>query len=163
MGVREKPKLVIFDVEGVLIPKNRFIFETGKSIGLIKLIKLLFYGFLYESGTLKLESALRHVFRELKGVKVETLLLVFGKIPSTPYLQNIFAQIKLRNCKLALISSGLPTFVVKKLADEVGADYAYGINVEVEDDKLTGEICGDVIESSGKLRILCQILEAENL
>ena len=163
MGVREKPRIVVFDVEGVLIPKNRFIFAVGKSLGLIKLIKLLFYGFLYEAGILKLESALKHVFKELKGVKIETLILIFGKIPSTPYLQNIFSQIKARNCKIALISSGLPTFIVKKLADEVGADYAYGINVETKDDKLTGEIWGDVIESSGKLRILCQILENENL
>jgi len=64
----EKPRLVVFDVEGVLIPKNRFFFEVGKSLGLIKLIKLLFYGFLYEAGILKLESVLRYIFKESKGV-----------------------------------------------------------------------------------------------
>jgi HAD superfamily phosphoserine phosphatase-like hydrolase len=163
MGVREKARIVVFDVEGVLIPKNRFIFAVGKSLGILILIKLLFYGFLYEAGILELESALRRVFKELEGVKIETLLLIFGKIPSTPYLQNIFSQIKVRNCKIALISSGLPTVIVKKLANEVGADYAYGIDVETKDDKLTGEIWGDAIEPSGKLRILDQILENEKL
>jgi FMN phosphatase YigB (HAD superfamily) len=29
----KKPRLVIFDVEGVLIPKNRFFFEVGKKLG----------------------------------------------------------------------------------------------------------------------------------
>ena len=53
MVTTEKPRLVVFDVEGVLIPKNRFIFEVGKSLGFITLIKLLFFGFLYEAGIVK--------------------------------------------------------------------------------------------------------------
>ena len=66
----------------------------------------------------------------------------------------------MRNCKIALISSGLPTIIVKKLANAVGAEYAYGIEVETKDDKLTGEIWGDAIEPDGKLKILCQILKS---
>ncbi len=163
MDSTEKQRIVVFDVEGVLIPKNRFVFALGRSLGFTKLVRLLFWGFLYEIGILKLETALKNVFKELKGVKIETLLNIFGKIPLTPYLQNIFSQIKVRNCKIALISSGLPTVIVKKLADVVGAEYAYGIEVETKDNRLTGEISGDVIEPSGKLEILCQILEAEKL
>ena len=163
MVAREKPRLVIFDVEGVLIPKNRFIFEVGKSLGFLGLIKLLFFGFLYEAGILKLESALRHVFKDLKGIKLETLICAFGKIPATPFLQNIFSQIKMRNCKIALISSGLPSVIVKKLANAVGAEYAYGIEVETKDGMLTGEIWGDAISPNGKLKILCQILNSEKL
>ena len=109
MDAIEKPRLVVFDVEGVLIPKNRFVFAIGKSLGFTKLITLLFWGFLYEASIMKLDSALRHVFKELKGAELETLTSIFDKIPSTPYLQNIFSQIKVRNCKIALISSGLPT------------------------------------------------------
>jgi HAD superfamily phosphoserine phosphatase-like hydrolase len=163
MVTLEKPRLVVFDVEGVLIPKNRFFFEVGKSLGFIRLVKILFFGFLYEAGILKLQSVLRHVFKESRGVELETLTLIFEKIPSTPFLQNIFSQIKIRNCKIALISSGLPTVIVKKLADAVGADYAYGIEVETKDGKLTGEIWGDAIEPDGKLKILSQILTAEGL
>ena len=69
----------------------------------------------------------------------------------------------MRNCKIALISSGLPTVIVKKLADAVGANYAYGIEVETKDGKLTGKIWGDAIAPGGKLKILSQILTAENL
>ncbi len=107
MGTIEKPKVVVFDVEGVLIPKNRFIFEVGKSLGFVKLFRLLFFGFLYEAGILRLQTALKHIFKELKGSELETLMLIFAKIPSTPFLQSIFSQIKARNCKIALISSGV--------------------------------------------------------
>ena len=163
IATAEKRRLVIFDVEGVLIPKNRFIFEAGKSLSIIMLIKLLFYGFLYESGILKLQSGLTRIFKELNGVKLETLVLIFGKISSMPFLQSICSQVKARNCKIALISSGLPTIVVKELAVAVGADYAYGIEVETEDGSLTGKIGGDAIQPDGKLKILSEILTSENL
>ena len=161
MVARDKPRLIVFDVEGVLIPKNRFLFEAGKKLGFIKLINLLFYGFLYEAGVIKLESALIRAFRELRGVKPEDLMLIFNKISSTAFLQTLCAQIKMRNCKIALISSGVPSDIVKNLAITVGADYAYGIEVETKDGRLTGKIGGDVIQPSGKLKILSQIITLE--
>jgi phosphoserine phosphatase len=163
MEQTEKPRLIVFDVEGVLIPKNRFVFEVGKSLGFNVLIKLLFFGFLYEAGILKLELALRHVFSNLKGVELETLQCIFDKIPATPLLRSIISQLKNRNCKIALISSGLPTVVVKKFADCLGAEYAFGIDVETQEGKLTGQISGEAIAPEGKMKILSKILVVENL
>ena len=163
MAAEEKPRIVVFDVEGVLIPKNRFFFEAAKTLSFAKLLKVLFYGFLYEAGILKLESVLKDIFCQLKGIELDTLMAIFDKISSPAYLENIFAQIKARNCKIALISSGLPTVAVKKLADMVGADYAQGIEVETDAGRLTGKIWGDAIEPKGKLKILNKILASENL
>ena len=163
MATGEKTRLVVFDVEGVLIPKNRFFFEAARTLGFSKVLKILFYGFFYEIGLLKLESVLRDIFCELKGIELETLLTIFNKILPPAYLEDIFSQIKTRNCKIALISSGLPTIVVKKLADVVGADYARGIEVETENGRLTGKIWGDSIEPDGKLKILDKILTSEGL
>jgi phosphoserine phosphatase len=161
---KDGKRLIVFDVEGVLIPKNRFFFEVGKSLGFFKLVYILFFGFLYGAGITSLESALKRIFNKLRGVKIERLVQIFGEIRETPHLQNFFAQLKLRNCKIALISSGLPTVMVKKLADCIGADYAYGIEVGLNDkDELTGEISGDAISLNGKLKILNQILNAEEL
>jgi len=160
---KRKPRLVVFDVEGVLITKNRFIFDVGKSIGVSQLLKMFFIGFLYELGVFPLKPALKRIFRIMRGVKIETLMRVFDDIPSKPMLESFFAQLKIRNCKIALISSGLPTVVVEKLGSMVGADYAFGIEVGVNDDALTGEIWGDVIEANGKFKVLSQILAAEGL
>jgi phosphoserine phosphatase len=160
---KKKPRLVVFDVEGVLVSKNRFIFDVGKSLGVSQMLKMLFIGFLYESGIVKLKPALKRVFKIMRGVKIETLMRVFDEIPSKPMLESFFAQLKMRNCKIALISSGLPTVVVEKLASMIGADYAFGIEVGINDDALTGEIWGDAIEANGKFKILSQILAAEGL
>jgi len=163
MADSKRPKLVVFDVEGVLVPKNRFLFEVGKTLGLKRLVKLLFFGLFYEAGLLKLDSVLRHLFNEMKGVSLGVLAEVLTKISSTTNLKGIFSQIKARDCKIALISSGLPTIVVEELANTLGADYAYGVQVETQDGKLTGKIWGDAIEPDGKLKILAKIMTAENL
>jgi dolichol kinase/phosphoserine phosphatase len=160
---RRKPRLVVFDVEGVLISKNRFLFDVGKSLGFFQLLKMLLIGFLYEIGIFPLKPTLKWIFKIMRGVKVETLMCVFDEIPSRPQLESFFAQLKMRNCKTALISSGLPTIVVEKLASIIGADYAFGIEVGVKDDVLTGEIWGEVIESNGKFKVLSRILAVEGL
>ncbi|MCW4007457.1 MAG: HAD-IB family phosphatase [Candidatus Bathyarchaeota archaeon] len=158
-----KPRLVVFDVEGVLVPKNRFIFDAVKSLGVSQLLKVIFIGFLYEIGILTLKSTLQRIFRIMQGLEVEKLAQIFDEIPLKPNVDVVFSQLKARNCKIALISSGLPMFLVKKLASKFGADYAFGIEVGVNDGKLTGEIWGEVIEVDGKRNVLSQILAAERL
>lgn len=158
-----KPRLVVFDVEGVLVPKNRFLFDAAKSLGVSQLLKVIFIGFLYEIGVVTLKSTLKRIFRSMQGLEVEKLAHIFDEIPLKPCVGIVFSQLKARNCKIALISSGLPMFIVKRLASKLGADYAFGIEVGVNDGKLTGEIWGDVIEADGKRKVLSQILAAEAL
>ena len=154
---------MVFDVEGVLIPKNRLFFEVGRSLGLTPLLKVLFFGFLYEIGVMRLKSALRRIFMVTRGAKPQLFLQSLEKLPLMPNAKEVFASLKSAGYKTALISSGLPTFLVKKLADMFGADYAVGVEVGIKDEALTGEIWGEVIEPNGKLQVLNQIIKTEGL
>jgi phosphoserine phosphatase len=160
---RKEPKLVVFDVEGVIIPKNRFFFEMGKKLGVSKLLRVLFFGFLYEAGLTSLKSALTHIFNGFKGIRRENLLLTSAKVPIVPDAKEVIKQLKARGCKTALISSGLPQTVIDDLATELGADFGYGFEIGLNDNALTGEISGDVIEAGGKFQVLAKILKAEEL
>jgi len=160
---KSEPRLIVFDVEGVLIPKNRFIFDVGKNLGVSQLLKMLFIGLVYGAGVVSLKPALKRIFKIMQGVRIEKLMQIFDEIPSKPQLQSLFAQLKARNCKIALISSGIPTVIVEKMASVLGADYAVGIEVGVNNGALTGEIGGDSIEANGKRKVLTQILKAEGL
>ena len=124
---------------------------------------MLLIGFLYEIGIFPLKPTLKWIFKIMRGVKVETIMCIFDEIPSRPQLESFFAQLKMRNCKTALISSGLPKIAVEKLASIIGADYSFGIEVGVKDNVLTGEIWGEVIESNGKFKVLSRILAVEGL
>ncbi len=159
----KKPLLVVFDVEGVLIPKNRFFFEVGKNLGFLRLLRILFVGFLYQIGAVSLKSALKRIFTGLRGVNNGLFLQVAEKLPVMPSAKVVFRQLKAEGCKTALISSGLPDTVVKKLATVVGADYGFGFEVGLNGETLTGEIRGDVIEANGKYPVLSRLLETERL
>lgn len=160
---QEKQRLIIFDVEGVLIPKNRFIFDIGRKLGIFQLLKMLFSGFLYEIGVVTLKTALKRIFKIMQGVKMDELLRTFEEIPFKPELRKLLVQLSARNFKTALISSGLPRVIVEKLAEKIGADYAFGIEVGVNSGALTGEIWGDVIDIDGKRKVLWQIISAEGI
>jgi phosphoserine phosphatase/dolichol kinase len=163
MAQNPKQRLVVLDVEGVLIPKNRFFYQVAETLGTTTLLKVLIYGFLYEVGVISLESALKHIYSQLQGVKVETMLSIFARIPAMAYLQGLTAQLKARNCKVALVSSGIPAVAVKRLAASICADYAYGVELGESNGRLTGEISGDAITKNGKLKILCDILNQEHM
>jgi dolichol kinase/phosphoserine phosphatase len=159
----KKPRLVVFDVEGVLIPKNRFFFEVAKSIGFTQVLRVLFVGFLYQIGVIPLKSALKRIFIGLCGANNSCLLQVAEKLPIMPTAKEVFGQLRAEGCKTALISSGLPDATVKKIASVVGADYGFGFEVGLNGDALTGEIWGTVIEANGKYCVLSQILESEKV
>jgi len=156
--------LVIFDVEGVLLPKRRYLlFEAARTLSSRKFLKIIFLGLLYEVGLLSLESTLKRIFKVLKGLSTEELLMKFRKMPLMPNVKEVFETLNKIGYKTVLISSGLPTIFVKDLAKRIGADYAFGLEMQVTDDHLTGEIKGDVIEENGKALTLKKLLKDKGL
>ncbi len=157
-------RLVVFDVEGILIPKNRYLlFEMSRKVGFLGFIRILTLGLLYEIGLLSLESALRRIFAMFKGLKAEEVLGLHKRMPLMAGTEEVFKRLNKNGYKTALISSGLPTPVVKDFATRLQADYAYGLELEILDERLTGAIGGDVLKSGGKAVVLQRILEKENL
>ncbi len=160
----EKRKLVVFDVEGVLIPKRRYLFfEIGRTLGFRQFLTIVLYGFLYEVGAIPLKSALKHIFRVFRGVKTQELIPIFRQIPLIPGAKQVVQKLKAEGFRTALISSGLPTVVVEDLAQELRADFAVGLELETTEEALTGEIWGDVLEHNGKLPVLQKILKYTDL
>ena len=156
--------LVVFDVEGILIPKNRYIlFEISRKLGFLNFIRSIILGILYETGLLPLELALRSIFAMLKGLNAEEVLELHKRIPLMPGTEKVFRTLNEKGYRTALISSGLPTPVVEDLATKLKADYGYGLELEIKDEKLTGAIGGDVLKSGGKAVVLQRILEKEGL
>ncbi len=161
---KKRRKLVVFDVEGVLIPKKRYLFfELGRKRGLPHFLTMVFYGFLYEVGLISLRFALKHVFKPFKGIPEDELVRIFRELPLMPGTEKTIRKLRNDGWKIALMSSGLPSIVVKDLATKLKADYAFGFELAVDDGILTGGIWGDVIERGGKLPLLVEILEKEGL
>lgn len=159
-----RTKLVVFDVEGVLLPKNRYLpFEVGRKLSLPRFVKCLLIGFLYRIGLLSLESALKRIFELFRGLSVDEVLETFRQVPLLPHTNRVFAQLREKNLKTALISSGLPQVVVDDLASRLQTDYAFGLTLDTIKGVLTGNIRGDVIKKNGKALVLSRIMVSEGL
>jgi HAD superfamily phosphoserine phosphatase-like hydrolase len=157
-------RLAVFDVEGVLIPKNRYLlFELGRNLGFSEFARIVLFGIFYELGLISLKSAMKRVFKFFEGFRVDELLRIFRQIPLLPDVKDVFAKLRSEGWKTALISSGLPNFVVNDLAARLDADYAFGFELGMKDGVVTGEIWGDVIEHNGKLLVMNRVLETEGL
>jgi phosphoserine phosphatase len=162
-GQRTK-HLIVFDVEGILIPKNRYLlFEAARKVGFLGFIRTVVLGLFYEIGLLSLESALRRIFVMLRGEEAEEIFGLHNRIPLMPGTEEVFKTLNRKGYRIALISSGLPTPVVEDLAERLEADYAYGLEPEIKDGYLTGSIRGDVLRSGGKAAVLQKILEKEKV
>lgn len=157
-------RLIIFDVEGVLIPKRRYLlFEAARRIGYWSTLKLIVIGLLYEAWMLPLESALKRIFILFQGLAVDDLFQLYKQVPLIPSVEEVFKKLKQTGYRTALISSGLPTLFVEHLAARLGADYAFGLQLETTDNRFTGKISGDVIKHNGKALVLKKIIERERL
>jgi len=163
-STQPKPRLIVFDVEGVLIPKRRYLlFEASRRLSFVSFLKMLWAGLLYETGLITLESALKKIFKQLRGLAVEDMFQLYKKIPLIPGVREVFKKLRSEGYKTALISSGLPQLFVEHLANELGADYAFGLNLDVSEGRLTGRIGGDVIQPNGKALVLDKIIKKEGL
>jgi len=159
-----KPRLVVFDVEGVLLPKRRYLlFEASEKLGFRNFLKILSNGLLYEIGLISLEKALRNIFLLLRGLTASELLRLYKKIPMISGARETFAELRKAKCRTALISSGLPQPFVEDLASRLNADHAHGLELKIEGDRLTGEIGGDLIKHNGKALVLEKIQRKEGV
>ena len=160
---QSRRRLAIFDVEGIIIPKRQFLLlQATSSMNLTKIVFVLLQGFLYELGIYPLDSAFRGIYRLLRGISKTELYETFKLIPIIPGVRLVFQKLQEAGYQIALISSGIPDFLVNELATQLHVDYAYGLELEVSDGIVTGKIGGDVIKEQGKALILEKLQNEEN-
>ncbi|MHA1711107.1 MAG: haloacid dehalogenase-like hydrolase [Candidatus Freyarchaeota archaeon] len=157
-------RLLVFDVEGVLIPEKRYLLlEALELLGLLGFFKVVVVGFLYEVGLLPLDAALRWIYGLFRGVSIDEMFRLFRKIPVVAGVEEVFKGLRNNGWKLALLSSGLPQVFVEDLALRLGADYAFGLSLRLKDDKLTGEVEGEILQKNGKALVLKELLKKEGI
>lgn len=152
-------RLVVFDVEGIIIPKRKFLLlQATRNLTILRMVYLLLYGFLYEIGIVSLEISLQKIYFLFANVSLDDFYRTFRTIKLIPDVLLVIQQLKHRGYEIALISSGLPDFLVKELAQQLEIEYAFGLNLKISERKLTGQISGDIVKPGGKAFVLTQLL-----
>ncbi len=153
---RHPQGLIFFDVEGVFFPRKRsLLLEVTRNLPAAALIKLLIYILAYWLRLMDADKLVTSAYRNLKGASIQRFMDTYSKLPLTEKAEETITNLRRNGYLTALASSGLPQQVVDNLKAKVGADFAFGVKVELDaESRLTGRIeIGNTVRQ-GKLTIL---------
>ncbi|WP_457550288.1 phosphoserine phosphatase SerB [Archaeoglobus sp.] len=155
---REK-RLIVFDMDSTLVDAE-IIDEIAKYAGVEEEVKKITEKAM--RGEMDFETALIERVRLLKGLPVEVLEKIYRNIKLTEGAKELIQALKKAGYKVAVVSGGF-TYFTDKLKEELGLDYAFGNELEIEDGKLTGRIKGRIIDAEEKARIIEEIAKKEGI
>lgn len=148
-------RLAVLDVEGIILPKRRYLLlQATRKVAFPRIVRLFLFGLLYELGIYTLERALRGIYALFAGISLAEVYATFKVLPIIPGAPQLVHRLKARGYRIALISSGLPGFLVDALAEQLRADHACGLTLDVVDGTITGRIGGAVLNVDGKAVVL---------
>ncbi|MFX1474392.1 MAG: haloacid dehalogenase-like hydrolase [Promethearchaeota archaeon] len=150
MAQTERKRLIVFDVDGVIL-RGFWLSQITARLGITKSFALGVLIILYEARIMEVTSLMRYAYRLLRGVPREWLLRMTNQSDLVRGAQETIQFLRKQGHIIVLISSGIPDFVVSRLAKIVGAQFAYGLHLKTKGTLLTGHI--SVLGSRGQTKV----------
>jgi len=108
-------------------------------------------------GEIDYPQSLRERVALLAGLPVAALEKVYQeRLRLTPGAQALVAACKKHNVKILLVSGGF-TFFVERLKERLALDYTISNVLEIERNKLTGKVTGDIVGAEAKAERFLQV------
>ncbi|MEE9260761.1 MAG: HAD-IB family phosphatase, partial [Candidatus Scalindua sediminis] len=155
-------KLIVFDTDGVIF-KSQLLLRLSWHSGIIIYLRALFLCLLFGINRLTMRALLERVYDKLKGIKEEEFWRVYYKMKLVRSAEEAIRCIRNNGHYVALISSGVPDFLMRHLAKRLHASYGYGIDTKMDNGIFTGEINGSLSFHEGKVQVVEQILKESNI
>jgi len=130
-------RLVIFDLDGTLTTVDslwRYLHETFGTWEQGRIAALM-----YSRGEISYKQWAESDAGYWAGVSVSKVMRILEKIPYRRGAREVFAELKRRKVKTAIVSAGL-SLLTNKVAGELEADAAVSNELETKDGRLTGGI-----------------------
>lgn len=112
------------------------------------------------NGELDFNESLYNRVALLDGMPTDILNQVIAEMPLMPGLEELIAGLKQAGWKVCIASGGF-TYFAQALQQKLGFDQVFANTLELnaEQDKLTGKVLGEVVDASVKARILGELAE----
>lgn len=108
-------------------------------------------------GEISFEESLTRRTALLRGLHYDALQKVYDeRVKLNPGAEKMLQQAKLAGLKTMVISGGF-TFFTDRIKVRLGFDFAAANVLEIEENRLTGKVVGDIIGRQGKAQVLNQI------
>lgn len=151
----QKPGLVLMDMDSTTI-QIECIDEIAALYGVGELVSAVTAQAM--QGKLDFNQSLRTRVGKLKGAPVSILKEVADNMPLMPGLLELLKGLKKAGWKVAIASGGFNYFA-DRLKEEHGFDAAVANTLEIQEQQLTGEVHGEIVNALVKERTLSELAE----
>ncbi|MDN3513426.1 MAG: haloacid dehalogenase-like hydrolase [Candidatus Brocadia sp.] len=155
-------KLIVMDVDGVLF-KGQFILHLARSLGILVYIRTAILCLLFNMNKLSIHDLIMRVYASFKGVTLEHARMIYKNIPLIKNAKETIETLRNHGYPVILLSSGVPDLFVKDLATRLSANNGYGVEIDTKNERLTGDVSGQLSSSDGKRYLIEEILRENHL
>jgi len=114
-------------------------------------------------GEISFEESLTRRTWLLRGVHQDALQKVYDeRVRLSPGAGKMLQQAKRCGIKTMVLSGGF-TFFTERIKEKLGLDFAAANVLEIENNKLTGKVVGEIIGKQGKAQVLKQVRDSLGL
>ncbi|MDX1472644.1 MAG: phosphoserine phosphatase SerB [Reinekea sp.] len=156
---RRNRRLVCFDMDSTLI-EAEVIDELAKAAGVGEQVAAITESAM--QGKIDFQESFRQRMALLKGLDVSVLDSIAEALPITEGAERLMTTLRAYGYKTAILSGGFNYFG-HYLQKKLGIDFVFANHLDIKDGKLTGEVCGDIVDGAMKARLLKQLAEQEGI
>lgn len=156
---RRYRRLVVFDMDSTLIDAE-VIDELAKEAGVGEEVARITEQAM--RGELDFKQSFRRRLALLKGLPEPVLEQVAQRLELTEGAALLIRALKSLGYKTAILSGGFGYFA-RRLQTQLGIDYVYANELQIEQGKLTGEVQGEIVDGARKASLLEQIAAQEGI
>lgn len=156
---RRNRRLVVFDMDSTLI-EAEVIDELAKEAGVGEEVAAITDAAM--RGELDFKASFTERMLLLKGLDESVLAAVAARLKLTEGAEILMSTLRQLGYRTAILSGGFDYFA-RHIQEQLGIDYIYANHLEVVDGKVTGQVCGEVVDGQRKAQLLREIAASENI
>jgi phosphoserine phosphatase len=152
-------RLVCFDMDSTLI-QTEVIDELAERAGVGEQVKAITESAM--NGEIDFKESFKKRMKLLEGLSEDVLQNIAINLPITKGARRLINALKKYGFKTAILSGGF-TYFGHYLQKELGIDYVYANQLEINDGKLTGNYLGEIVDGNKKAAYLKEISQKEGI
>lgn len=156
---RRNRRLVVFDMDSTLI-EAEVIDELAKCMGVGEQVSQITEAAM--RGELDFKESFTKRLALLSGLNESVLQEIAQGLSLAPGAEKLISTLKVLGYKTAIISGGFEYFG-HYLQKKLGIDYVFANQLEIIDGKLSGKVCGDVIDAQKKAELVMELADKEGI
>jgi len=156
---RRNRRLVAFDMDSTLI-QTEVINELAEAAGVGEAVSEITEAAM--RGELDFKESFRRRMQLLKGLDASIVNDIADRLPVTDGAHRLISTLKMLGYKTAIISGGFNVFG-QRLQKDLGIDYVFANELEIENGKLTGRAIEPIVDGERKALLLQELADREGI